>query len=118
MKLAALGLVTLAWTLADAFGNSEINPLAGYGILGVVIAFILWLHIDERKEKRALLNKLIDDVLPAITASTEQMAENASAMRDATATIDKLAARPSIDPHDLGRWQRTMDRVEQRLDSM
>lgn len=100
----------VAW-LADAAQTvaPDLNPLAGYGILGVLLSFVLWLFLDERKQHARLREKVLSDFLPALIANTEQMKETSHALVD-------FAARPNVDPVSFAGWQRTLDELRRRLD--
>lgn len=98
----------------------DVPPLAGYGLLGALLAFVLWLFIDERKQHKELREKVLSDFLPALLANNEQMREAAAA----TVMVHQIAARPNLDPVQFSKWatnqERTailLERVERKLDS-
>lgn len=113
--LASLGVAAVPpafiWAQTPT-GSPDLAPLAQWGVAGVLLAFILWLYMDERKEHRALREKVLTDVLPALIANNEQMKETAAA----TIMIHQLAGRPNVDPVAFSEWLRTMRELRDRLD--
>ena len=96
--------------LVIAGASSDTNwsaPLAQYGLAGVLLAFILWLYLDERKEHKALRQKVLGDVIPALVANNEQMRASAEVATRMLGLVDQQT---------LANWTQTMRRVEERLD--
>lgn len=113
-------LLVLWQYAAETSPVGDVPPLAGYGILGVLLSFVLWLFIDERKQHKELREKVLSDFLPALLANTEQMRETAAT----TVMVHQIAARPNLDPVQFSKWatnqERTallLERVERKLDS-
>lgn len=107
----------MAWLLAVpslvalivAGASSDTNwsaPLAQYGLAGVLLAFILWLYLDERKEHKALRLKVLGDVIPALVANNEQL----RASSDVATRMLGL-----VDQNTLANWTATMNRVDETL---
>ena len=106
--LLLLGL----WLQQAPSGGGDFSPYAQWGSAGVLIAFLLWMLVDERKEHRRLRDKVLSDVLPALIANNEQLKDSAAA----TVMVHQLLSRPNVDPIAFAEWVRTMHRLEQRLD--
>lgn len=87
------------------------SAFAQYGIAGALMLFILWLYIDERKEHKALREKVINDVIPAMLANNQQLQESAAAV----VMIHQIASRPNLDPVAFARWSATLERTAEVL---
>jgi len=110
--MKALAVVLAIVLLQAAPAAPDLSPLAYWGVAGLLLSTLLWLLIwllfAERKEHKALQQKVVDDFLPAILAATQQQRDTSEALR-------QLASRPNVEPTALADWARTMNRVEDRL---
>ena len=110
MKWLAVPVVVL---LAQA-APSDLSPLANYGIAGLLLSillYFLWSSLnDERKTHRALQQKVVQDLLPAILSSTEQL-------RASNELLRQIASRPNVDPRDFEEWRRMVSLLKDRLES-
>lgn len=109
---AATSAAVIAETVTDPSSFTQ------YGIAGALMAFVLYLYLDERKEHKALRQKVLDDVLPALMANNGALLANNDQLRDAASAvvlIHQIAARPNLDPVKFAEWVRTMERTEQAL---
>lgn len=98
--------------LGQSEPGGELPPTIGYGILGALISFVTWLLLDERKEHKALREKVIADVVPALIANNEALRDSAGAV----VQIHQIASRPNIDPITFAQMSQTLARVERKLD--
>lgn len=115
--LYTLGLSTVTRLLSDAAPSGDWTaPLAQYGLAGLLLGFILWLYMDERKEHKALRDKVLSDFLPALLGNNEQMRDSASAMERMTVMTHQMAARPNLDPVAFAEWTRVMHQLARKLD--
>lgn len=101
-----------AWLAQTAPGPTDLSPFAYWGIAGALLGLLMWLFLDERKEHKALREKVLTDVLPALIENNEQMKESAAA----TVMMHQMLARPSVDPGVVNDVVFTLRRVQQRLD--
>lgn len=114
--------MTALTSLAEA-GADWSAPFAQYGLAGLLVAFVLWLFVDERKERRALQQKVLADILPALLANNEELRESTTATREAALAMERmtvmahqLSSRPNVDPVAFAEWIRTMKELRRRLD--
>lgn len=115
--------MTGAWTSLAEAGADWSAPFAQYGLAGLLVAFVLWLFVDERKERRALQAKVLADILPALLANNEELRESTQSTRDAALAMERmttmahqLASRPNIDPVLFSEWSRTLNDLRRKLD--
>lgn len=99
----------------QATPGPDLSPLAYWGIAGVLLAFILWLYLDERREHKALRDKFISDVLPALLGASEAVRDSSGAMERMTVVAHQLSGR-GIDPVVMAEWSRTMRDVQRHLE--
>lgn len=111
--------LSLVWLAQETSPIGDVPPLAGYGLLGTLLAFVLWLFMDERKQHKELRAKVLSDVIPALLANNEQMRESSSAV----VQVHQIAARPNLDPVAFAEWSKNqartallLERVERKLD--
>jgi hypothetical protein len=87
------------------------------------VAFVLWLFVDERKERRALQQKVLADILPALLANNEELRESTAATRETASAMERmmvmahqLSSRPNLDPVMFAEWVRTLSDLRRKLD--
>lgn len=95
-------------------GEPSITPLAYWGVAGVLLTFILWLYLDERKEHKALREKVLADIVPALIANNEQLRDSSAAV----VQVHAIAGRPNVDPVTFGEWARTLRDVKALLEQI
>ena len=105
-------LVPPAAAIVGQTAPTDPSPFVQWGLAGALVAFLLWLLIDERKDHRRLRDKVLSDFLPALLANSEQMKESAAA----TVMVHQLLSRPGLDPSLYADWLHTLRRIERRLD--
>lgn len=111
-------LLLVSWLgggwLAQQSPAPDVSPLAYWGVAGILLTFILWLYLDERKEHKALRQKVLDDILPALIANNEQLRDSSSAVIQ----VHQIAGRPNLDPILFNEWVRTMRDVKEVLEEV
>lgn len=98
---------------AQTTPTPDLSPTQYWGVAGflltTLISVLSWLLVTERREHKDLQRKVIGDFLPAILESTAQQ-------RATTEALQLVSSRPNIDPSQFKDWQRTMERIQDRLD--
>lgn len=110
-----LVVVPLTVVLAQAApATPDLSPLAYWGVAGTLLSFILffmwWMLNDERKSHKALQEKVVQDLLPAVASATEQLRASNDLLR-------QVASRPNVDPRDFEEWRRMVSLIKDRLES-
>lgn len=106
--------ILAAWA-QGAPGQPDIPSLAYWGVAGVLLAFVLWLFVDRDRSYKALLTKMLSDVLPALVASTEELKQSRTHSERMLNLTNDIMAKPNLDPILFNQMTRVLHSVDERL---